>query len=87
MRYNMLSDDHKRRFQRHMQNLTAKPFDDPLETMQSLIATANELVENGESYPTQHQIDQLFLGLSYATEEERRDGKIFSLKSTEPLGS
>lgn len=82
MRYNTLPEDHKRRFQRHMQNLMAKPFDDPLETMQSLIATVNELVENGESYPTSQQIDQLFLGLSQVTEEERAEGRIFSFKST-----
>ena len=82
MRYNTLPEDHKRRFQRHMQDLMAKPFDDPLETMQSLIATVNELVENGESYPTSQQIDQLFLGLSQVTEEERAEGRIFSFKST-----
>jgi hypothetical protein len=87
MRYHTLPEDHKRRFEKHMQNLTAKPFDDPLETMQALIATANELVENGESYPTSHQIDQLFLGLSQVTEEERMGGKIFSFKSLESLGS
>ena len=48
MRFSMLPEDHKRRFQSHMQNLMAKAFDDPLETMQALIATVNELVENGE---------------------------------------
>lgn len=63
-RFNALPEDHKERFQKHMRNLTAEPFEDALETMQSLIATANELVENGESYPTSQQIDQLFLGLS-----------------------
>ena len=71
MRFNMLPEDHKRRFQSHMQNLMAKPFDDPLETMQALIATVNELVENGESYPSRDQIDQLFLGLSQLNDEER----------------
>jgi hypothetical protein len=82
MRYHGLPEDHKRRFQNHMQQLTAKAFDDPLETMQALIATVNELVENGESYPSRDQIDQLFLGLSQATENERADGKIFSLKGS-----
>ncbi len=86
MRYYTLPEDHKRRFEKHMQNLTAKPFDDPFETMQALVATVNELVENGESYPTSTQIDQLFLGLSQVTEEERMEGKIFSFKSRESLG-
>ncbi|MBS0604385.1 MAG: hypothetical protein JSS60_05025 [Verrucomicrobia bacterium] len=86
MRYNALPEDHKRMFQKHMQNLMAKPFDDPLETCQAMIATANELVENGEGYPSQSQIDQLFLGLSQLNTEERAEGKIFSLKSREPLG-
>lgn len=87
MRYNMLSEDHKHRFQKHMQNLIAEPFVDPLETMQSLIATANELVKNGESYPSSDQIDQLFLGLSQVTEEERTETKVFSFKFKESLGN
>jgi|ERR1700722_952705 len=84
LRYHSLPEDHKRRFQAHMRHLTAKAFDDPLETIQALIATINELVKNGESYPTAHQIDQLFLGLAQVAEEERAEGKIFSFKS---LGS
>lgn len=86
MRYHTLPENHKRRFEKHMQTLMANPFDDPLETMQSLIATVNELVENGESYPTSQQIDQLFLGLSQVTEEERAEGKVFSFKSRESFG-
>jgi hypothetical protein len=86
MHYQTLPEDYKRRFEKHMQNLTAKAFDDPLETMQALIATVNELVENGEAYPTSAQIDQLFLGLSQVTEAERMEGKIFSFKSRESLG-
>lgn len=70
-RFFTLPEDHKERFQTHIRNLTAKPFDDALETMQSLIATANELVENGESYPTSNQIDQLFLGLSAVESKEK----------------
>jgi hypothetical protein len=81
MRFTLLPGDHKRRFQKHMQHLMAQPFDDSLETIQSLIATVNELVENGETYPTSHQIDQLFLGLSQITDEERTEGKVFSLRS------
>lgn len=81
MRYNLLSEDHKRRFLSHMRTLAATPFVDFLETMQALIATANELVENGESYPSSDQIDQLFLGLSQITEEEKGGGKIVSFKS------
>lgn len=75
MRFNALTDDYRRRFERHMQQLTAAPFDDPLETVQALIATVNELIGNGESYPTANEIDQLFLGLSQLTD------KIVSFKS------
>lgn len=75
MRYHTLSHDYQRRFEKHMQQLMAVPFDDALETIQALIATANELVENGESYPTSLEIDQLFLGLSQVSEEERIDDR------------
>ncbi len=78
MRYSSLPEEHKRKFEKHMQNLMAIPFEDVLETMQALIATANELVENGESYPTSQQIDQLFLGLSQCSAEENAGGKITS---------
>jgi hypothetical protein len=87
MRYHALPEDHKQLFQKHMQNLTAKPFDDPLETMQALIATVNALIKNGESYPDSRQIDQLFLGLSQVTEEDRVRGKIFLFKSRESSGN
>ena len=70
-RYLSLPEDHKLRFHKHMQNLMAKPFDDSLETMQALIATVNELVDNGEGYPSRPEIDQLFLGLSQLSTEEK----------------
>jgi hypothetical protein len=70
-RFSSLPEEHKRRFQKHMQILTAKVFDDPIETMQALIATVNELVGNGEAYPTRKQIDELFLGLSKLTAEDK----------------
>ena len=54
---------HKQRVENHLQHLMAKLFEDPLETMQALIATVNQLVENGEGYPTSSEIDKLFLGL------------------------
>jgi hypothetical protein len=38
--------------------------------MQALIATANDLVGNGEKYPTSDQIDQIFLGLLQVLKEE-----------------
>jgi hypothetical protein len=84
-RYLTLPEDHKLRFLKHMQNLTAKPFDDHLETIQALFATVNELVENGESYPTSSQIDQLFLGLSQLSKEERTGDRIFSFRSITSL--
>lgn len=87
MRYSMLPEDHKRRFLSHMQNLTASPFDDADETIQALIATVNELVKNGESYPSRDQIDQLFLGLSQVNQQERAEGKIFAFRSKESFGN
>lgn len=58
-----LPSAHKEKVERHLQHLMATLFKDPLETMQALIATANELVENGEGYPTPSDIDRFFLGL------------------------
>lgn len=76
MRYATLPESHKHRFEKQMQNLLAIPFEDVLETMQGLIATANDLVENGGGCPTSQQIDQLFLGLSQCATEENAEGKI-----------
>lgn len=84
--YNSLPEHLRRRCQKHLQNLMAKAFEDPLETMQALIATANDLVGNGEGYPGSDEIDQLFLGLSQLTIGERAGGNIFSLKSKESFG-
>lgn len=80
MRYASLPGEHKRKFEAHMQNLMAVPFEDSLETIQAMIATVNELLGNGEGYPTSGEIDQLFLGLSQLTAEEKVEGKIVSLK-------
>jgi uncharacterized protein YhaN len=80
MRYATLPQDHKQRFGKHMQNLMAQPFVDALETMQALIATANELVDNGEGYPSHNAIDQLFLGLSQMPAEGKPESKIVSLR-------
>lgn len=87
MRYATIPDDHKRRFEKHMQNLMAKPFEDPLETMQGMIATVRELVENGEGYPSSSEIDQLFLGLSQVDSEIKGESKIYSFKSHASFGS
>ncbi len=81
MRYASLSSSYKDRFEEHMKNLLAVPFDDAVETCQALIATANELVGNGEGYPTSNEIDQLFLGLAQCTDDDDKpklDGKIVS---------
>lgn len=78
MRFAGLPEEHRRRFDRHMQQLMGRPFVSTLETMQALIATANDLVENAEKYPTREAIDQLFMGLSQLDGEERTGGKIFS---------
>lgn len=81
MRYASLPEDHKRKFEKHMQNLMSTPFEEPLQTMQALIATVNELVDNGEGYPSSDYIDQLFLGLSQVIKEEQAEGKVISFSS------
>ncbi len=70
--YNQLPENLKRTFHLHMRELTAVAFDDELETMQALLATANQLVNNREPYPTQSQIDEIFIELhSINTQEEK----------------
>jgi len=78
--YNKLLGSNKRSVEKHLQNLAAVALEDPLETMQALIATANDLVANGEGYPSSDQIDQLFIGLSQLEDKEAvaKEGKVFS---------
>ena len=76
MRYQTLPQDHKNLFQKHAHFLSSEPFVDLLGTIQALIATANDLVENGELYPSSQQIEEFFLGLAQVNEEERTEGKI-----------
>lgn len=81
MLYNSLPQEHQSRFEKHMQHLMAKPFVDVLETTQALMAVVNELVGNGQGYLNQVEIDQFFLGICQCEpEENRREGKIFSLR-------
>lgn len=47
----------------HLQQLGAEAFAHPLATIQALLASANDLVGNGESYPTAAEIEDLFTGL------------------------
>jgi hypothetical protein len=87
VQYNQLSDEIKKRFLEHMRQLGKEPFADAFESTQALIAMANEVVQNGEGYPTRAQIDELFFGLSQVLAEEKKDpDKIFSLRSRESLG-
>lgn len=81
-RYAGISYDHQSRFISHMQQLMAKPFEDEIETIQALMATINDLVGNGEGYPSKDQIHQHFLGLSQLSAlEEKSDRKIISFPS------
>ena len=80
MRYATLQGEHKGKFEEHMRTLMATPFEDALETMQALIATANELVDNGEGYPSAQEIDRLFLGLAQFSAEEKAEDKIVSFR-------
>ena len=80
MRYASLQSEHKAKFEEHMRTLMAVPFEDALETMQAMIATANELVGNGEGFPSNQEIDQLFLGLTQFSAEEKVEEKIVSFR-------
>ncbi len=71
-RYNTLPEEHKSRIQHHLGLLSATLFENPIETMQALIATANDLVENHEGYPSLQQLHSLFLGLSEIQNTEER---------------
>lgn len=87
MRFQMLPESQKRQFEDHIRFLAAKPFEDVTATIQAFIATANDLVGNGRSYPTYEQIDELYLGLLQVNEEESLEGKIFSLESKKISGA
>lgn len=85
-RFQKLPESHKRQFQEHMKLLAAKPFEDVNETIQALIATANQLTGNGCTYPSAEQIDELYLGLIQINDEENASGKIFTLDFTGSAG-
>lgn len=78
-RYAGLPQKHKEMVEGHIRNHMADLFEDQLETMQSLIAAANELVNNGQTYPSSAEIDQLFLGLAQLIAEENNGSKIVKL--------
>lgn len=65
--YHQLSSLCQERFHFHMRYLMGVAFEDRLETLQALLATANEIVGNGESYPTASEVDEIFLGLRQVT--------------------
>ncbi len=62
--FQTLPQKHKSRFEGHMRFLGAEAFINPLETCQALIATANDLANNTDLYPTERQLDVLFAGVS-----------------------
>lgn len=65
--YHQLSSSCQERFHFHMRHLMSVAFEDRLETLQALLATANEIVGNGESYPTASEVEEIFLGLRQVT--------------------
>jgi hypothetical protein len=71
IQHHQLSMGLKTRFLEHMDTLGAEAFTDALATKQALIAMANELLANGEGYPTPAQIEALFSGLSRVLTEEK----------------
>jgi hypothetical protein len=78
--YHQLPENLKEIFHSHLRQLIAIAFEDELETLQALIATANQLVENGEPYPTRQEIDEIFLGLREVISEDTNSSVIVPLK-------
>ncbi len=62
----------KDRFEELMNQLSGIAFEDPIPTIQALIATVNELVGNGEGYPAVSEIDQYFLKPELSTKQESK---------------
>jgi hypothetical protein len=75
--YFLLPQAHKQLVEKHMAMLAAQLFEHRNETMQSLIASVNELVGNGQSFPTPEEMEELLLGVAQCIEEDQ--GKLFSL--------
>ncbi len=78
--YNQLPENLKRTFRQHIGELKAVAFEDETETIQALLATANELLSNQEPYPTRSQIDEIFMELHNVTAEEEKNPVRFSLR-------
>ena len=78
--YQQLPHAIKEIFHYHLRQLTAIAFEDELETIQALIATANQIVGNREAYPTRGQVDEIFLGLREIVSEEKNNPVIVPLE-------
>lgn len=66
--FHRLAGSHQERIKRHMGVLGKELFHDRLATLQALVATVNELVGNGELYPSYELIEELFTGLKELTD-------------------
>lgn len=81
--FRQLPENLKRTIHQHLQELTAVAFDDEIETIQALLATANQLLNNKEPYPTRNQIDEIFLGLREVLNEEEKNPVIHELRMSQ----
>ena len=61
--FTALAEPYKRQVEAHLKYLGAQLFEDSTETIQALMATANDLVGNGQGYPTPNDIEQFFRDL------------------------
>ncbi|MBY0529109.1 MAG: hypothetical protein K2P51_02860 [Rhabdochlamydiaceae bacterium] len=59
-KFNQLPQDHKMRIQEHVAHLGGVLFTSYLQTQQALFATVNEIVQNGELYPSEDLIEDIF---------------------------
>lgn len=80
--FRQLPESLKRTVHQHLQELTAVIFEDEMETIQALLATANHLVNNWEPYPAQTQIDEIFLGLQEVLQTEESNSRVIALSIT-----
>lgn len=60
-RYNQLSETVKRQVKKHLDMLGGELLEDPLETIQALIATAHELAGNFDGYYSKNEVEQFFM--------------------------
>jgi hypothetical protein len=71
-KFNQLPQGHKMRIQEHVAHLGGVLFTSYLETQKALFATVNEIVQNGELYPSEDLIEDIFHELKILADHARQ---------------